>query len=648
MESPARKRLRLIAELVLLVLVALGLLIAVLATEPREALCPQAADLARARLLDQAQEIYADPDANEGDCKGGREAVEGAQVKAARAFEAARIHGATGVPKPKPEPKPAEPTTAAATKTEEQKAAEKAAAEAAKEAADKAAAERQRAIAGAIPEYVAGLELSPFETAARLALGALVKELDPPKADAVADRCKLGERMATAGLLEEAAPVLSSVPFSAAAACDAALQKLQSQRAAADGSLREARRLDAEGETDRARDKFAEALLANVGLGDARTGLEESIEEGSRLDAVGDWLEGVPGTLKAQLDWLLPLAAMLLVGGLLLMLAIWIGVRELSVRSLAVRELAEEWGRRPGFSFLYHAAVPQVSIGEFDAAADVAAKGKDFSAMLEAVVVKPQGREPAFPFDRVGKDRTSSSDLEQLTGLLAEVPQTKLLGSTIKVLSKLFRRRIIRINGRLNSLTRQGASVVLALEGNGQGVGAEVTLWEKDYVPKPGGAGADRWLRLLPAAAAWTRWQLAAAHAYPRQIGENHWLADARFQAALAWQASEDLPRAEDLYASTIELDPTMLPAAHNLAVLQIRASRYELAVPLIRRLRERLASVGMRRASAGRPWRRARCTRWRWPLPTPRWPARPMPPRRTWGRRGSGPRCWWKRWPPN
>ena len=65
-----------------------------------------------------------------------------------------------------------------------------------------------------------------------------------------------------------------------------ALEKLQSQRAGAAASLREAERLRDADETDEAREEFAAALLANVGLGDARTGLEESVEKESCLDAV--------------------------------------------------------------------------------------------------------------------------------------------------------------------------------------------------------------------------------------------------------------------------------------------------------------------------------------------------------------------------
>lgn len=609
-----RRRLWILVEPLLVVgmLVVLGFFVWVLATSPREALCPQAADLAQARLLDRAQEIYADPDADEDDCKGGLEAVEATQAEAAKKFEQARIYGAIGLPEPEPtEPPPApvttSPGTAETAKTEAQKEAEKeaakkpaTAAEHAKAKAEKAAVEREEAVAAAIDAYADGLELSPFETAARLGLAALVKELGPAEGEAVAARCEVARSLAAAGLLEEAGPVISSVPFSARAECEEALAEVQARRAAAAASLREAKRLEAKGETDRAREKFAMALLANVGLGDARTGLEESIEEGSCLDAVGDWLAGVPGTLETALSWLLPLVAILLIGGLLLMLAAWIGVRELSARYLAVRKRADRWRDRPVLSFLYNAAVPQFSIDELGGSESAAVKGKDFSAMLEAAVAKQQGREPAFPFDRVNKDRAAKFDLTELTGLLAAGPQTKLLGSVVQLLSKLFRRRTVHVGGSLGPLTRQGASVVLVLEGNGRDVGAEVTLREQDFAPKPGGEGVDRWLQLLPAAAAWTRWQLAAAHALPAKIGESHWLADARFQTALAWQGAEDFPRAEELYASTIELDPTMLPAAHNLAVLEIRAGRYELAATLILWLRERLASAS---AEAREPW---------------------------------------------
>jgi tetratricopeptide (TPR) repeat protein len=493
---------------------------------PREDLCGQGKALNSARLLDRARDLYDDA----GDCDPpGLERVERAQAEADERFAVAGVYAtASGV-----DPK------------------------------ERSAANSKLAI----EKYELGLERDPFDADANVALKL---ELDKQAIDP-SEQCEAAATLASAGLLSDAGAALANGLRSGAKQCKAPLQEVASQRRTAADLQIEARELEAAGEVAKARTRYAKSLRANANLAGAKTGLESSIVDETGLDAAESWLSGIPDTLESWLDWLIPLA----VGLLLAALGVWIVVREWSARVPRARKAFEWLGGHPGLSFFHKAAVPDVSIEDFDGKGEGDLEGAAFSTMLAAAMGKQVGREPSFPLDRIGGSRApETTEATMAADVLAEVPATKLVGRTIL------------ISGRLAPDADQGAGVLLALEGNGRTIADGITLWERAYDPKPGGEGAARWLRLVPAAAVWARWHLAAAHSWPAKIETESWRAEAFVLSADAWLAKGDRARAEALYAQALEFDQSLLPAIRSLARIEIYNGAYAAAGRRLKRLR--------------------------------------------------------------
>ena len=180
-----------------------------------------------------------------------------------------------------------------------------------------------------------------------------------------------------------------------------------------------------------------------------------------------------------------------------------------------------------------------------------------------------------------------------MVDLLTETPATKLLGSALSMLSKLFRRRTILVTGHLAPPAGKGAGVFLSIEGNTRGLNESTTLWERTYDPLPGSKGALRWLLLIPAASAWTRWYLAEAQNPTKKLPTERWRADALFESAQAWQLGGDRERAAALYTEALEREPGLPPAAHNLSVIEVRKHRYKPARERVEELRRVLRGGG-------------------------------------------------------
>jgi tetratricopeptide (TPR) repeat protein len=527
---------------------------------PAEDLCAQAKALESGRLLEQAGAAYA----KAGDCPPpGSEGVEAARTAAADRFATAAVYAAASVTEPKEQP--------------------------------------PRNSKRAIAEYVAGLETEPFATTANLALTLeLNKDLVAPS-----EQCETASTLAAAGLLGEAGVALANGLKAGESRCDAGLRSIAAQRRTAAAFQREATALKGSGQLEKARRRYASALRANANLESARTGLESSLDDQTPIDEAESWLAGVPDTVKGWLDWLIPLA----IGLLLLALVIWMAVRELSARLPWARDGFERLGSHPGFSFFRNAAVPQVSIEDFDGKGEGDLDGPAFSTMLSAAIRNQVGREPAFPLDRIGGSRApEKAGAAGIADLLAEVDATKTLGSLVKALSKLFRRRTVVLSGRITPDADQGAGVLLTLESSGRGGDDAITLWERAYDPKPGGKGAARWLRLVPAASVWARWQLAAAHARPASQKTDGWRSDALLQSAEAWLDKGQLLRAQALYVRALEADPTLLPAARSIAQIEVHNGEYAAARKRLEHLRSVLAEGGVDPVS-GKPRRKL------WPL---------------------------------
>jgi Tfp pilus assembly protein PilF len=416
----------------------------------------------------------------------------------------------------------------------------------------------------------------------------LTMELNRLKAEEL-PQCNRALSLAHSGLLAAAGGALGN-GLRWGEDCEKALAQVRSKQRTASKHLRKARRLARSDKAADARAEYALALLANADLAAAKAELEESIDEESELDGAESWLAGIPGTVEGWLDWLLPLVLL----GLVALVLAWMAVRETAAKSSRLRGGFEWLGKRPFLSSFTKAATPQVTVEDFDGD-ESTAEGKDFSTLLTAELPKQAGREPAFPFDRVTKGSEEDGVAADLTKVLAAAPATTLFGNLVQFLSRLFRRRSVQISGHLLPVSDRGAGVTIVLRGAGMTARSSITLWEDGYDPRPGGSGAERWLRLVPAATVWVRWQLASAHGpHGWKPESDGWRSDAQFRSGVAWQSLQKWSRAETLYAEALDSDPTLLPAAHNLALMEVRAERYG---PAEERVRKLLAELERRRS---------------------------------------------------
>lgn len=506
--------------------------------EPRESLCAQGNALRSARLLDKAEETYA----SGGRCAG-LSGVERAEAKAEEHFGIASVYAS------------ARPESPASSKK-------------------------------AIDHFAAGLGLDPYEGQANRGLTAeLNKRLVDP-----AVQCETGANLVEDGLLTVAGVALANGLAAKIELCETTVGALAAQQRKASRHLVEAHGLDG----GDARQAYASALGANANLAAARTDLEGSLDDDSYLDEVSSAIADIAAALKMALAWLVPLA----IGLLLLALLAWLAVREAAARWSWARKSFEGLGRHPGLSFLfYKAAVPDIEVTPFEGKGESGLAGADFSTMLKGEIYRTPARGPAFPFDRVpgGPEPHATAGVTAFK-LMTEIPATTLLGSILETISKLFRRRKVLLTGHLTPPADKGAGVLLSVKG-GRGNDASRTLWELVYDPQPGGTGAVRWLRLLPAATIWSlryldraqdpaKYKKLEAQGEADGLDPDAWEAEALFKSAEAWELKGDPSRAEALYAAALESDEGLLPAAHNLALVEIRRGSYTQALERLEALR--------------------------------------------------------------
>lgn len=445
-------------------------------------------------------------------------------------------------------------------------------------------ANRKHRIA-AIDGYVTGLELDPTEAGALIALGGQLAVPDseqPANPIPEENRCEWADRLTAAGTPSAAGAVLAADPDAGKAVCEGRLAKLSAAYEAASDELFRAEELREAGDDSSARGAYAAALGINTGLGAAETGLEGLLGDESRADEVASWLEGVPGSLETALKWGIPLLVALLVVAVL----VWMGLRTLAVVSSRARRTLEFVGDHTGLSLLRKVAQPELSVDVFEGG-DSKEVGRAFSTLLTQALPLKTGKEAEFPFDRVAVGSTEDQLAADEIGALAkDIPQAKLLGAVLQYAARFFRRRTIKVKGHLiPAAGNRGVGIALSIEGNGMRSECRRTIWGEEFDPKPGGDGDVRWLRLVPAATVWARWQLRREMEAEEELDSEGWLADALFQSGVQWQARSDLDRAEALYAGALEQDPGLLPALHNLAAVGIHRGRYSQAIERLNRL---------------------------------------------------------------
>jgi tetratricopeptide (TPR) repeat protein len=453
------------------------------------------------------------------------------------------------------------------------------------------AAARAEAAEGdaAVELYIAGLENDPASVGALAALGKLLSESaegDEKGVRPAKQGCEWSTRLTAAGLPGAAEIALASDSDLKRAACVEADKSLADANRLAESRLIAGKNHEQEGNDAEARSTYAAALHADAGLGAAQTGLERTLGTETPANEVTSWLGDVPGSLQDALKWAIPV----IVGVLLLALLLWIGVRQLAGAWLGLRQHLEAAGKSPGLSLLRRVAQPELHVEVFEGG-DPEGTGRSFSTLLSQALSERAGKESEFVFDRVASGSEADQGAAKEIGELAtEIPQTKLLGSVLTEFAKLFRRRKVTIRGYLiPAAGNRGVGVALTLEGSGMRSEARKTIWEEEFDPQPGSGKAERWLRLVPAATIWARRRLQREMRPDLKLSAEGWRADALLQAGVWWQARGDLGRAEALFADALERDPGLLPALHNLTVVEVHRAQYSQALARLDRLSREL-----------------------------------------------------------
>ena len=581
--------------------------VVVLALINRTNFCAEGKQMAQARLLDMAARDYARK------CPAKKAAVRKAQARAdgklaratvlyrvQRANEAAATQAKARAKKAKAsaETAAASAETAAASARKAEAVARNAKAETAEARARQTAKARttQARIAGRRMRrrYIAALEIFPFRAGARKAFRTALRGMPAPRTmQQRTARCALARKLLDARLPAEARLVAYQVAATGRGdSCRAELDELRSTQGQVRKYIREARSLEERDELKEMR----EELVGAVELDPSRAGAVKLLTttvpvDESWLEYLGGQIGNVDDVLGDAAAWLVPLLIALLV---LAALAFTLLRSWLAQQTKRNRDWAEA-GRRHPLRWLRRAATLNVRVGALGAPAGAAAAGEDFSALLVDALPRVSVGSAAFPFDRVSGESETEQNVAKGAEFLAGIPQTKLLGTVVKLLTPMFRSRSAEISGRLVPDGDAGVGVAMTVTGDRGRLSHSVALWEDTYDAAPGGDGAARFLRLVPPAAVWARWHLAPALDADGQDGDA-WQADAMFAAGEAWQANSDNVRAGVCYAKVLALDPDHLAAEYNLALLEVRSGAYAPAIDRLQGLIARLDGEALER----------------------------------------------------
>ena len=540
---------------VALALVALGIVLLILATSGTQPECAQGLLLEKGRLLDGAAAAYARARGEQMACgTPGGVRIAHRQKEAAQEFESAGVLASS------------HPSIA-------------------------------------INYYIEGLSEDPFDKGAAGKLNHLLKESETPKPGPKTEAgastetrakveakgrvfCRRANELTEAGLLSEARSTLAfGLTKSPGPPCPSAIKRLKRRRVRAATRLHRAEAQAEGGSAGIERTAYAQALHADPALSAARSGLKGSLDRESNLDSVATWLSGTAPAMQDALAWLVPLAIGLLIAAAL----VWNALRSASTESARVRSVTKKLRRAPLLGLPMRAAAPTVAVADFSGGSESKLQGKDFAALIAERLPRPAGRAPDFPFDRTSKGSKEDQTAANIASILDAVPQAKALGAVVKLIPPLFRRRRLEVAGHLAPSGDRGAGVTVTLGESSAPDQTSVTIWENLVNPVLTGDGAAPWLRLVAPAAVWARWRLAAIAKPEANINVGAWEADALFQAGVDWQNKGEWGRAEPLYVTALERDPELLPAAHNLAVIEMRCGMYPQAIRRLEQLRKKL-----------------------------------------------------------
>jgi hypothetical protein len=436
-------------------------------------------------------------------------------------------------------------------------------------------------------ELVASATLDPFHANVLEQLNTALERVPIARAKrARTTSCGRARKLVGARLLDQARITLSrSARRSFQEVCLQARSELADVRDMAQARQAEALRADENDKPSSARDLYAAALERDPSLTEAKQALDGYEQETtSNLDRVVDWLESKPAELEDELVWILPLLGLSAVVG-------FRGLRWLANRRPSIREKMERLSAGFPLGWMRRTCVLRVRFASFDGGAEDTPQGSDISALILDALSPPQMGGPPFPFDRFVGSGPAQAPAAEATQFLAALPHGKLASGLLTTFRFVFDPPTADITGRVLPVGGRGAGLELAVSAPRRPISYSVTIWERLIDREPGGAGPERWYRLVAPAAAWLRWHLRTY--VPGEPAAapllREWRVDARYQAAL--QLSGDPQRAQMLYAQILDEDERHLPAAHNLAVIDLRNQQYQQAVQRLDALRDGLMS---------------------------------------------------------
>jgi hypothetical protein len=206
------------------------------------------------------------------------------------------------------------------------------------------------------------------------------------------------------------------------------------------------------------------------------------------------------------------------------------------------------------------------------------------SAGLSATLTRLRDEKPDL---RIDWQSGTEEKLAIPASVTEAVPQANLLQDLLQALENLLPRKLYSISGTVHPIhPHRGAGITLAIaKRNGNSLD-EVTIWEKDFLLKDVGAGAEpavRYERLILPAAIWLGYHKKLKHKIGEPplkdppLGTHDWRSYALF-ALGEINPSEDGQRR--LYELALDRDVDNLGARLNLAACLLQRPSYEVPPP--------------------------------------------------------------------
>jgi hypothetical protein len=345
--------------------------------------------------------------------------------------------------------------------------------------------------------FTRSLAIDPYDARTRRSLNLLLGRLEGPTSEKSADeRCELGGRMRTAGLLPEAAILYTqALRVGRHSTCTTSgLRLTRTDMAQAHAALLEAKSLTAADRRDAARHKYLEALTINSAVPDARAALADhpgtDPREATLLGRPQLMVEDAVGSLGDWVDWLAEHAGALVlaaVAALLLLLIVMFALMLLT----RVKFIRGGLDKRPlRWLPLRRFTHPRVLIAAFTPED----KGMPSGAVFADYLTRPPILEDApatlgsdggeIPQDFIESAAIPRDPLEDAATLLVGIPQAGAVAAVVQFVAKSAPRWEARVFGQLLDPDARGHGLRVLVTARGGRTSGTLTVWACD-LPGP-------------------------------------------------------------------------------------------------------------------------------------------------------------------